>query len=349
MAHKEFHLRANEIRAESRALMLKLKTERLAKSRHSKKPLQTDSSPDTQKAQLSSKQVSLPERAKISIKANVKTVVAPSKPQSNIIVSRKVNAAVTPVEVFVPQSLKSEVKDQVSEVSTETQAIQLSATIPTLKVSDVAPISDLPVTVKTKAVRKIKTVKSNPLDVLPLVEPFVESIPEAVVAIKSTQKASKKAFATVLVEAGVLEITSTYQPPIQNSIDVSVASKPTPLKVSKSKPLKSKRVLKPVDNIPVEGMGTVAELMEAVAASVRAPRAVVAREPEKPVELSGRALVPVSTVPSLGPGMVWRLNQIGVKTLADLANIEPDDLRSKLGPVAKLVRVENWIAFAKAA
>jgi hypothetical protein len=353
MAHKEFHLRANEVRAESRALMLKLRTERLAKSRHFKKPIPTEVSPNAQKAQRTSEHAPLPERAKVSIKASikasVKTVVMPSKPQSNIIVSRKVNAAVTPIECSVSQSSKSEGNDHASDVFIESLVVPLSATIPVTAVSDVAPISNLPADSEMKAVRKTRTVKSKPRNVLPLVEPLVESLQEAVIAVKPGQNTPKPAFAAVLVEAGVLEMTSTNKRSMKNPVDVAVTSKPTTVKVSKAKSFKAKRELKPVDDIPVEGLGTVAELMEAVAASVRRPQTDVSRKPQKPAELSGNALMPVSTVPSLGPGMVWRLNQIGVKTLADLASIEPEELRSKLGPVAKLVRVENWIAFAKAA
>jgi hypothetical protein len=62
-----------------------------------------------------------------------------------------------------------------------------------------------------------------------------------------------------------------------------------------------------------------------------------------------RAMMPISLVPSLGPGMIWHLNQLGLHTLQDLADHSPDQLRGKLGPVARLVRVENWIAFARAA
>jgi hypothetical protein len=349
MAHKEFHLRANEVRAESRALMLKLRTERLAKSRYSKKPLRTDAVLNAEEAKTSVERALLPKSATLNVKASVKAVVSPRKQQSTIIVSRKVNAAVAPIEGSVSRFSEEEVSGQASSVLMSSPVVPVSGATPIPVVSGEAPTTDVSTNVETKPARKIKTVKSKPCDVLPSAKPLTESPSETAGAVQPSQKKPDPAFAAALVEAGVLEITGTRKRLVKNSGDVSVASKSTKLKISKPKLVKTKRELRPVDDIPVEGMGTVAELMEAVAASVRRPRADGARKTPKPAEPSGRALVPVSTVPSLGPGMVWRLNQIGVKTLADLASIEPDELRSKLGPVAKLVRVENWIAFAKAA
>jgi nucleotidyltransferase/DNA polymerase involved in DNA repair len=101
-----------------------------------------------------------------------------------------------------------------------------------------------------------------------------------------------------------------------------------------------------VTDIIGEGLGSVAELQQVVA------EAIVAVQTASPVAnaiRSPRAKESVASVPTLGPGMVWRLNQLGIRTLGDLADMEVEDLRAKLGPVAKLVRVEAWIDYAKAA
>ena len=152
MAHKEFHLRANEVRAESRALMLKLRTERLAQSRHSKKPLPAEDLRAAQKSPLAKVHVPLAERPKVT----VKTVAVPVKPQSTIIVSRKVNAAVTPVEDVVPQQIKNETEHSISAVCADVPVQSPSTVTPT------ADVSDAPVVLKRPAVRKIKTVPSKP-------------------------------------------------------------------------------------------------------------------------------------------------------------------------------------------
>lgn len=52
-------------------------------------------------------------------------------------------------------------------------------------------------------------------------------------------------------------------------------------------------------------------------------------------------------VPTLGEGMVWRLRQLGIETLGDLAAEQPDSLTSRLGTIGTLVRADLWIEFAK--
>ncbi|MGL4239967.1 MAG: hypothetical protein ACRCTI_02520 [Beijerinckiaceae bacterium] len=57
---------------------------------------------------------------------------------------------------------------------------------------------------------------------------------------------------------------------------------------------------------------------------------------------------PLSVLPTLGPGMIWRLNQIGLESVGDLAEAAPDMLRDRLGAVSKLIRVETLIELARA-
>lgn len=52
-------------------------------------------------------------------------------------------------------------------------------------------------------------------------------------------------------------------------------------------------------------------------------------------------------VPTLGEGMVWRLRQLGIETLGDLAVEKPDSLTSRLGTIGTLVRADLWIEFAR--
>jgi predicted flap endonuclease-1-like 5' DNA nuclease len=91
--------------------------------------------------------------------------------------------------------------------------------------------------------------------------------------------------------------------------------------------------------IIADGLAPVAALQQAVAAAIETPA-------KKRPDRSGD---PVSKVPSLGPGMVWRLNQLGVRTLGDLAAADAADLRGKLGKLGRMVNVEQWIAHARAA
>lgn len=56
---------------------------------------------------------------------------------------------------------------------------------------------------------------------------------------------------------------------------------------------------------------------------------------------------PLSALSTLGPGMIWRLNQIGLVTVGDLANADPEQVRESLGGIAKLIRVETLIERAR--
>lgn len=55
----------------------------------------------------------------------------------------------------------------------------------------------------------------------------------------------------------------------------------------------------------------------------------------------------VATIPTLGEGMVWRLKQLGIETLDDLAKHDIEDIKSSLGPIGQMVRADLWISFAK--
>jgi hypothetical protein len=56
----------------------------------------------------------------------------------------------------------------------------------------------------------------------------------------------------------------------------------------------------------------------------------------------------IDTIPTLGPGIVWRLSEAGVRTMNDLARCDAAGLRKSLGQIGRLVKVEDWIAHARA-
>jgi hypothetical protein len=60
-----------------------------------------------------------------------------------------------------------------------------------------------------------------------------------------------------------------------------------------------------------------------------------------------RAPRPLGGLPGIGPGMVWRLEQLGLADLADLAQCDVDALREKLGKLGNLVPLEEWIKLAR--
>jgi predicted flap endonuclease-1-like 5' DNA nuclease len=54
-------------------------------------------------------------------------------------------------------------------------------------------------------------------------------------------------------------------------------------------------------------------------------------------------------LPGAGPGLVWALERAGIRRLADLAPLDPDDLTARLGPIGRLVPAQAWIETARAA
>jgi hypothetical protein len=263
MTEKTFHLRANEVRAESRALMLKLRTERLGASRHKLK--QAIAKPLVPKASAA--------------------VTNPKAVATSILASRKIQTAVKPV---------------------------------------ISAVADLHIA-------------------LPVVTPpVVEVLSPDVTAIKAsrpiTAKKDKK--------AGTANVTAPTMP---SSVAES-ASKPLQPKkaaIAKNKSRKSAQSTTAVIDKQAESAPAEVVLVSATAPqeAVRIEAKPLNEQAQKPIK-SG-CIIPLSALPALGPGMIWRLSQVGVQTLGDLAAIEADDLRKRLGAVAKLVRVENWIDQAR--
>ena len=55
----------------------------------------------------------------------------------------------------------------------------------------------------------------------------------------------------------------------------------------------------------------------------------------------------LATLPGAGPGLIWMLQQCGIQTLEDLAQIDAAALVPKLGLVGQLLNVDIWQDFAR--
>jgi hypothetical protein len=99
-------------------------------------------------------------------------------------------------------------------------------------------------------------------------------------------------------------------------------------------------------------MGGVNELMTAPAPL---PDDVVVPSHPEPYIAHTEPMVdaePARTEPALaeiglGPSMLLRLNQIGLRSVHDVARAKPDDLRAALGSSSRLLNVEAWISNAR--
>ncbi len=67
--------------------------------------------------------------------------------------------------------------------------------------------------------------------------------------------------------------------------------------------------------------------------------------------IPARRIAPDATldaIEELGPGMRHRLGLLGYRTCGDLAAAEPSRLSQQLGEISRLLRIERWIAAARA-
>lgn len=55
----------------------------------------------------------------------------------------------------------------------------------------------------------------------------------------------------------------------------------------------------------------------------------------------------LATIAAIGPGLAWKLQNLGIMTLEDLVSADPGALRAGLGPLGALVRLDSWIDEAK--
>jgi predicted flap endonuclease-1-like 5' DNA nuclease len=54
-------------------------------------------------------------------------------------------------------------------------------------------------------------------------------------------------------------------------------------------------------------------------------------------------------LPGAGPGLVRALERAGLRRLADIAPLAPEELAARLGPIGRLVPAQAWIDTARAA
>jgi predicted flap endonuclease-1-like 5' DNA nuclease len=54
-------------------------------------------------------------------------------------------------------------------------------------------------------------------------------------------------------------------------------------------------------------------------------------------------------LPGAGPGLVRALERAGLRRLADIAPLAPEELAARLGPIGRLVPAQAWIDAARAA
>jgi predicted flap endonuclease-1-like 5' DNA nuclease len=70
------------------------------------------------------------------------------------------------------------------------------------------------------------------------------------------------------------------------------------------------------------------------------------QRPPAPPASAGRDL---DRLPGAGPGLVRALERAGLRRLADIAPLAPEELAARLGPIGRLIPAQAWIDTARAA
>jgi predicted flap endonuclease-1-like 5' DNA nuclease len=70
---------------------------------------------------------------------------------------------------------------------------------------------------------------------------------------------------------------------------------------------------------------------------------------QRPPAAPGAPERDLDRLPGAGPGLVRALERAGLRRLADIAPLAPEELAAKLGPIGRLVPAQAWIDAARAA
>jgi predicted flap endonuclease-1-like 5' DNA nuclease len=115
------------------------------------------------------------------------------------------------------------------------------------------------------------------------------------------------------------------------------------------------------ESVPLEPAASEADVAEEAASSEAQPSEVAvelaspeaqseklpeADETNTPPENAPACDPPLAQI-GFGPGMLIRLSQLGLHTIADLAQADAEHLRQQLGDISRLVDVEAWISNAR--
>ncbi|MEO1749966.1 MAG: hypothetical protein AAFR27_15370 [Pseudomonadota bacterium] len=57
----------------------------------------------------------------------------------------------------------------------------------------------------------------------------------------------------------------------------------------------------------------------------------------------------LTRLPTVGPGLVWHLQRVGIHSLDELAHADASELAKRLGSIAELMKLAEWIDLAKRA
>ena len=345
--HESYRSRVQDIRAEARSLIGRLRTERLAKSRFAPKADVSVALPSPSKAEIDAwtggAPVIVPAKPDV---APAPRVFAPPVPvPSPSIPAPKAQVAAAELPEIIARAKAAEADKPARKATAPKAAAPKTATPKTASLKLLA--TSMPV--EKKAVQKAAARKGAvPAAPAPVIEILPETVQEtSQVAAPETAKVvmPAKPDAGRPEKGRIAAWAKTVKPAKVASI--AIPPSPEPATASAPEPAASvaQATVKTPEAVAKTQPKTLQKSLQETLASAPAKRDI-----PKPVKAHARATTPsVALLPGIGPGLVWRLEQSGYKTLEDVANAGTEELAAKLGAVGKLVKIDRWIDFAKQA
>jgi hypothetical protein len=328
MASTDFRVRVKNIRSDARALIVRLREERLAKSRFARKAEDT-AMPVIMALQPSPVLTLQSETIVPSRRFRTKSAVAMQENTPAPVLSgdKSADLATTVLSVDAVtaiEPLRAKNKKAKSE-SWKKKFVPVPETLPESDPPNVG--TALPDIAAEPVVNYEKTIADQVLPALNVMA----------VTIADRKNADRRSRRTKPVKASPAIDATQSEHTVVNKKKVVIGKSAKKLPASSA--LTPAKKLCVTDHLGITPAEPWEPADEPVRQQALVPIKTITRRPE--------GLASLSNVPTLGPGMIWRLNQLGLETLHDLADVEAGQLRAALGPVGKLVKIEDWIHYAR--
>ncbi len=363
--HESYRSRVQDIRSEARSLIERLRSERLAKSRFAPKAEAPASLPVPTKAEIeawtggsSASLVSVPEvlsaaavpavavqRPALALKAKAsRSGIATDKAAVSMMSARKIAAHSMPPSAMPPSAAPAVAPPTpLAEPAPDSIKIKAPAKAKPARAGQAKALTE------RKAVSVGVQVSADPASALQSSSATSAPVEMPVVTLPVTAKAKTKKTAKSAVAAEKPPAVMASMPPVPPGKAAAPGrgghKKPGLVAAVPHANKPETTTAEPMPPKPVPSVPHMTDKPARAAVKTSSKRESV--HPEKPGHSA--AAPSVSLLPGIGPGLVWRLEQSGYRTLEDVANARTEDLAAKLGAVGKLVKLDRWIDFAKQA
>lgn len=158
-----------------------------------------------------------------------------------------------------------------------------------------------------------------------------------------------------LEEAAAVEVTGAEvdpEPPASSEpvVEAKPSKAPRKRKATRSRSSKKQAKADTPANVTSAESAEADEPAAAAKKAARKPRASSARAKRPKTITSTRpaaSSIDLDILPGIGAGLRWRLGQLGIDSVNDLAQTDVEHLRTQLGEIGQLLNMDYWVDMAK--